>query len=59
MEGAGGVGLHAGQDVLVGVDGERWVGVTESLGHDLHRYTGGDEQGAVGVADVVFIPTSA
>jgi hypothetical protein len=29
------VGAHAGQDVLVGVDRERGVGVPEAFGHDL------------------------
>jgi hypothetical protein len=49
----GGGGLHAGQDVLVGLDGEGRAGVTEPFADDLDRYAGGDEQGAVGVAQVV------
>jgi len=45
--------LHAGVDMLVGVDGECRVPVTEPLRHDLDGYLGFDEQGAVGVSDVV------
>jgi hypothetical protein len=29
FEGAGGFGLHAGEDMLVGVDGERRVSMTQ------------------------------
>jgi len=32
-----------GEQVLVGVHCEAWVGVAESFGDDLDRYTGGDE----------------
>lgn len=49
----GSVGLHAGEDMLVGVDGERRVPVTEPLQRDLDGYLGFDEQGGVGVSDVV------
>ena len=52
-DGAGGVGLHAGEHVLVGLDGEHGAGVSEPFGHDLGGDSGGDEQGAVGVAEVV------
>ena len=45
--------MHAGEDVLVGVDGERRVAVPEPLGHDLDGNPGFDEKGAVGVTDVV------
>lgn len=47
------LGLHHGEDVLVGVDGERRVGMTQALGDHLHRNPGLDQQGAVSVADVV------
>jgi hypothetical protein len=39
--------------MLVGVDGERRVPVPEPFRHDLDRHVGFDEQGAVGVTDVV------
>jgi len=39
LEDAGGLGLHAGQDMLVGVDGERRVGVAEAFGDDFDGYT--------------------
>ena len=45
--------LHAGEDVLVGLDGEGDVGVTEPFADHLHRDEVLDEQGAVGVAEVV------
>lgn len=35
FEAAGGVGLHAGEDVLVAVDGERAHRVTEPFADDL------------------------
>jgi hypothetical protein len=53
-EGTGGVGLHAGQDVLVGVDGERGHGVTESFADHLDRHASLDEQRAVGVAVAIL-----
>jgi hypothetical protein len=59
LVGAGGVGLHAGQDVLVGLDGEGDVGVAESLTDDLDGDAFLDEQAPVGVAQVVLMPTSA
>ena len=43
-------GAHAGEEVLVGVHGEAWVGVAESFGDDLDRDAGGDEERGVGVA---------
>lgn len=49
FHGAGGVRLHSGQDVLVALDGERVAG-GRAFGHDVDGHTGGDEQGAVGVA---------
>jgi len=52
-EAVGGVGSRAGQDVLVGGHGEAVVGVTEAFGDDLDGDAGGDEQGGVGVAQVV------
>ena len=39
----GGVGTHAGQDVLVGVHSEAGMGVAEAFADDLDRYSGGDE----------------
>ena len=53
LEDAGGVGLHAGQHVLVGVDRESRGGVPEAFADDLDRDAGLDEQRAVGVAEVV------
>ena len=32
-------GLHAGEDMLIGVDGERWVPVPKSFAHHLDRDT--------------------
>ena len=46
FEDAGGFGLHAGKDMLVGVNGERRVPVTEPLRYDLDRHSGLDEQSA-------------
>ena len=46
-------GLHAGEDMLVGVDGERRVGVSEPFRDDLDRYPGFDEQRAMSVTDVM------
>ena len=53
FEDAGGFGLHPGEDVLVGVDGEGGVRVTETLRDHLDRDSGFDQQGPVGVPDVV------
>jgi hypothetical protein len=53
LEGAGGFGLHTGEHVLVDVDGERSVAMSESLAYHLDRDTGFDQQGAVSMADVV------
>ena len=50
---ASGVGLHAGQDVLVGRDRERDVRVAEPLAHDLDRHSRLDEQRAVRMAELV------
>jgi hypothetical protein len=52
-EAVGGFGTHAGEQVLVGVDRERRVGVAESFGHNLDRDAGGDKQPGMGVAQVV------
>jgi hypothetical protein len=38
LEGAGDVALHAGEHVLVGLDGERDVGVAEPIENDLRRF---------------------
>ena len=51
--GAGCVGLHAGQDVLVGLHREGDVGVPEPLADDLYRDAVLDEQAAVGVAEIM------
>ena len=53
LEGAGGFGLHPGEHMLVGVDGEGGVRVTQPLRHDFDGYSGFDEQGAVGVPQIV------
>src|SRR5881227_2654084 len=53
FEELGGVGLHAGEDVLVGLDGEGRAGVAESFAYDLDGDAGGDEQAGVGMANVV------
>ena len=45
--------LHAGQDVLVGLDREGDVGVAEPFADDLDGDAFLDEQAAVGVAEVV------
>ena len=47
------LGSHAGQDVLVGGHGEAGVGVTEAFGDDLDRDAGADEEGGVGVSQVM------
>jgi hypothetical protein len=51
--GAGCAGLHAGQDVLVGVDGEHRCRVAEAFAHNLDGDAGSDQQRAVRVAQVV------
>lgn len=43
-----GGGAHAGEQVLVGVDGEGDVGVAEPFADDLDRYAVHDEQRGVG-----------
>ena len=45
--------LHAGQDVLVGRHREPGCRVSEAFAHDLDRDAGFEEQGGVGVAEVV------
>ena len=52
-------GLHPWQDVLVGVDGEHRVAVTEPFTDNLDWYPGFDEQRAMGMTQVVVVPTSA
>lgn len=52
-EGVRGVVLHAGKDVLVGHHRDRRVGVTEPFGHDLDGHAVSQQQGGVGVAEVV------
>jgi hypothetical protein len=58
-EAVGRVGVHGGQHMGVDVQGHADLGVAESLGHDLDRHAGLQEQGGVGVAQVVLMPTSA
>jgi hypothetical protein len=41
--------MHAWEDVLVGVDGQCRVSVSESFRDDLDWYSGLDEQRAVGM----------
>ena len=48
-----GVGLHAGEDVLVGDHGEGGAWVPEPFGDDFHRDAGGDEQRRVRVAKIM------
>lgn len=48
-----GSGAHAGEQVLVGVDREGGVGVTEPFADDLDVFAVSDEQRRVGVAKVV------
>ena len=45
--------MHAGQDVLVGRHGEARVGVAEPFADDLDRHPLLEQQGGVGVAEVV------
>jgi hypothetical protein len=52
-DGVDGAGLHAGEHVLVGLDGEGRGRVAEAFADDLDRDTGVDEQGRLGVAEVV------
>ncbi|MFT7650123.1 MAG: hypothetical protein ACI8Y4_004888 [Candidatus Poriferisodalaceae bacterium] len=52
-EAVGGVGAHVREYVLVGGHGEAGVGVAGAFGHDLDGDARGDEQGCVGVAEVV------
>ena len=49
----GGVALHPGEDVLVHGHRERWTGVTEAFADDLERDAGLQQQGGMGVAQVV------
>jgi hypothetical protein len=53
LVGAGGVALHAAQDVLRGLDRDGDVGVAEPLADDLYGHAFFDQQAAVGVAEVV------
>ncbi len=43
-----GVGLHAGEPVVVGLDREGWVCMAEAFADDLHGHAGLDDQGGVG-----------
>jgi DNA-binding transcriptional ArsR family regulator len=52
VEDPGGFGLPAGRDVLGHVEGEAGAGVAEALA-DLHGDVGLEQQGGVGVAQVV------
>ena len=49
----GGVGLHAGEDVLVDGHGEGGAGVAEAFADDLHGDVGLEQDRGVGVAEVV------
>jgi hypothetical protein len=53
LEGECGFVLHAGDDVLVGGHGEPGGGVPEPFGDDLDQHASLEEQGGVGVAEVV------
>ncbi len=53
LDRACGVGLHAGQEVLVGLDGERDVGVAETFADHLHVDPVLNEQAPVGMPQVV------
>ena len=53
LEGGCGLGLHARQDVLVHVHGERDVGVAEAFADDLHGDALLEQDRGVGVAEVV------
>ena len=53
FDGLGCVGLHAGEDVLVGLHRERDVGVTEAFADDFHGHAFSDEQTPVGVVQIV------
>jgi hypothetical protein len=52
-EGECGLVLHAGDDVLVGGHRESWGGVAEPFGDDFDGDACFEEQGGVGVAEVV------
>ena len=53
LEHPGRFGLYAWEHVLVGVDGEHRVPVSEPFTDHLDWYPGFDEEGAVGMADIV------
>jgi len=53
FESARGFGLHARQHVLIRRHREAWCGVPESFADDLDRDAGFEQQGGVGVAQVV------
>ena len=52
-EAVGGFGAHPREQMLVGVNRERRVGVAESFGHDFDGDAGGDKQAGVCVSQVV------
>lgn len=52
-EGLRGFGLHAWEHVLVGGHREPGGGVAEAFGDDLDGHAGFEEEGGVGVAEVV------
>lgn len=58
-EEAGGVGLHAGDDVLVHGHGEGGAAVAEAFADDLHVDAGLEQDRGMGVAEVVVMPTFA
>ncbi len=48
-----GVGLHAGEDVLVDLHGEGDAGVAEAFADDLDRYPRLDEERGVRVPEIM------
>ena len=52
-EDVGGFGLHAGEHVLVHVQGEAWAGVTQSFAHDLGWNARLQEQGGMRMAQIM------
>jgi len=52
-EGRGGVGLHAGEDVLVDLHGEGDAGVAEAFADDLDRHPLLDEECGMRVPEIM------
>ena len=59
FEGVGGLSVPAFEQVTVDVVGGSDGGVSESLGDDVGVFAGSDEEGDVGVAEVVRPPRLA